>query len=77
MESPPSLFLQLSSEPETGTGHVRHVPKMNQPDFTAGSRKPEVVRILAGVEALRVQTLTFMRTVEEPERRALMSSGRK
>lgn len=47
-------------------------PKMNQPYFTVGSRKPEVVRVLAGVAALRVQTLNFIRTVAEPERRALM-----
>lgn len=47
---------------------------MNQPYFTVSSRKPEAVRILAGVEALRVQTLNFIRIVAEPERRALMRS---
>lgn len=49
-------------------------PKMSQPYFTVSSRKPEVVRLLAGVEALRVQTLNFIRTVAEPERRVLMRS---
>lgn len=47
---------------------------MNKPYFTVGSRKPEVVRIVAGVEALRVQTLNFIRTLAEPERRELMRS---